>query len=109
MNPNKSTKRIFDNITKKVRDNYHPEKIILFGSYAYGKPRKDSDIDLLIIKKTKLRHIDRAIKIREILEEENRSFAIEPLIYTPKEIAKRLKMGDDFIRAILEKGIVLYG
>ena len=107
--PRKNTKKIIRNIAKKIGDNYKPEKIILFGSYAYGKPKKDSDIDLLIIKKTKARHIERAIKVREIVKEENRFFAIEPLVYTPKEIAKRMEMEDDFIKTILDKGVILYG
>ena len=67
--PRKNTKKIIRNIAKKIGDNYKPEKIILFGSYAYCKPKKDSDIDLLIIKKTKARHIERAIKVREIVKE----------------------------------------
>ncbi len=100
---------IIANITEKIRDKYKPDKIILFGSYAYGKPSKDSDIDLLIIKKTKARHIDRAVKIREILKEENRFVAIEPLVYTPEEIDRRVALEDDFIKAIMEKGVILYG
>ncbi len=96
-------------ITKKIQDNYNPEKIILFGSYAYGKPKKDSDIDLLIIKKTNARHIDRSTKVREILQEENRLIAIEPLVYTPEEINQRLKIEDDFIKNIINDGKVLYG
>ena len=104
-----SPEAIIRRITKKIANKYKPEKIILFGSYAYGKPRKDSDIDLLIIKKTKARHIERAVKVREIIKDENRFFAIEPLVYTPKEIKKRLYMEDDFIKNILEKGVVLHG
>lgn len=96
-------------ITKKIANKYKPEKIILFGSYAYGKPRKDSDIDLLIIKKTKARHIDRAIRVREIIKDENRFIAVEPLVYAPKEIKRRLEIEDDFIKTIIEKGVVLYG
>ena len=96
-------------IVKKIRDNYNPEKIILFGSYAYGKPKKDSDIDLLIIKKTNARHIDRSTKVREILQEENRLIAIEPLVYTPEEINQRLKIEDDFIKNIMNEGKILYG
>ena len=109
MKPTKNTKKIISTITEKIRDNYKPDKIILFGSYAYGNPRKDSDIDLLIIKKTKARHIDRSVRIREILKEENRFVAIEPLVYTPEEINKRLELEDDFIKTILDKGNVLYG
>ena len=104
-----NTKKIIASIIEKIRDNYKPDKIILFGSYAYGNPRKDSDIDLLIIKKTKARHIDRSVRIREILKEENRFVAIEPLVYTPEEINKRLELEDDFIKTILDKGDVLYG
>ncbi len=100
---------IIRQITQKIAKKYKPDKIILFGSYAYGKPRKDSDIDLLIIKKTKARHIDRAVKVREIIKDENRFVAIEPLVYDPQEIKKRLEMEDDFIKTIIEKGVVLYG
>lgn len=105
----KKTAQVILNIIKKIKNKYNPQKIILFGSYAYGNPRKDSDIDLLIIKETKDRHIDRSIKIREILKRENRLFAIEPLVYTPQEINKRIELEDDFIKTILEKGVVLYG
>ncbi len=105
----KNPEAVISRITKKIAKKYKPEKIILFGSYAYGKPRKDSDIDLLIIKKTKARHIDRAVKVREIIKDENRFVAIEPLVYAPQEIKKRIEMEDDFIKTIMEKGIVLYG
>ena len=101
--------KIISQIARKIKKRYKPEKIILFGSYAYGKPKRDSDIDLLIVKKTKQRHIDRSVRIREILKEENRLFPIEPSVYTPEEINERLKLEDDFIKTIYEKGIILYG
>ena len=104
-----NVKRVIEGITKKLKDKYRPEKIILFGSYAYGNPRKDSDIDLLIIKKTKVRHADRILNVRKIIREENRYFAIEPLVYTPQEIKKRLEMGDVFFKTIINKGVNLYG
>lgn len=102
-------KTIIKQIAKKIASKYKPDKIILFGSYAYGKPKRDSDIDLLIIKETKARHIDRAVKVREIIKDENRFVAIEPLVYSPREIRQRLEMEDDFIKNIMERGIVLYG
>lgn len=105
----KRSMKLIKIITQKIKDNYNPEKIILFGSYAYGKPKKDSDIDLLIIKKTNARHIDRSTKVRKILQEENRLIAIEPLVYTPEEIAQRVEIEDDFIRNIMNEGKVLYG
>ena len=109
MKQSKSTKKFIVEIARKIAKDYMPDKIILFGSHAYGRPRKDSDIDLLIIKQTSARHIDRAVKIREIIKNENRLAAIEPLVYTPKEIEERLELEDDFIKTIMEKGVVLYG
>jgi len=106
---NPKARKLINTIAKKIIAKYKPQKIILFGSYAYGNPRKNSDVDLLVIKRTGQRHIDRSTKIREILDKENRLIAIEPLIYTPKEINERLEMEDDFIKNIMEKGIILYG
>jgi predicted nucleotidyltransferase len=95
-------------LAEKIQRKYKPEKIILFGSLAWGRADKDSDIDLFIIKKTNQRHIDRAVEVAKILDEENEMFAIEPMVYTPQEVRDRLKMGDPFIKKILEKGQVLY-
>ena len=104
-----ATAKIIKSIARKLKEKYKAEKIILFGSYAEGNPRKDSDIDLLIIKKTKARHIDRAVLVRKILKDENRIVAIDTLVYTPDEINKRLKLEDDFVKNILDNGAVLYG
>ncbi len=103
-----SAKTVLDRITEKIKREYQPEKIILFGSHAYGKPTRDSDIDLFIIKETKKRHIDRSVEVAEILDEENREVALDLLVYTPGEIADRLAMGDDFIKIILNEGKILY-
>lgn len=54
-----ATKTELNKIVKRVIDTYEPEKITLFGSYAYGKPDADSDLDLLIIKETSERFIVR--------------------------------------------------
>jgi len=96
-------------IAEKLRREYQPEKIILFGSYAWGKPDRHSDIDLFIVKETKDRHIDRAVKVREILDKENGEFALDTIVYTPKETEERLRLGDGFIKKIMTEGTVLYG
>lgn len=93
-------------LTEQIKNKYHPDKIILFGSVAKGKPNKNSDIDMLIIKKTKRRFIDR---ISDVLLCCRYSLPFEPLVYTPQEIKKSLEMGDFFIMEILKKGKVLYG
>ena len=96
-------------MVEKIIKKYKPEKIVLFGSFAWGNPDRHSDVDLFIIKKTRMRHIDRSVKVAEILDEENGIFAIDLLVYTPGEVAERLRMGDPFIGKIMKKGVVLYG
>ena len=85
---------------------YNPQKVILFGSHAWGKPGKDSDIDLLIIKKTKQNPYKRIPEARSYLYDINQAFDI--LVLTPSEIKKRLCLGDFFIEDIIKKGKVLY-
>lgn len=95
-------------ITEKLKRQYKPLKIILFGSYAYGKSSKDSDIDLLILKNTTKRRVDRFVEVKKIIYNPELKVPVLPLIYTPEELEERLKLGDDFIKEILSKGIVIY-
>jgi predicted nucleotidyltransferase len=108
MKGNKEIRRVVKELVSKIRENYQPEKIILFGSCAYGNPTPDSDIDLLIVKRTKERPMDRRIRIRRIVSNPHRRIPFEPLVLTPQEIEKRLEIGDQFIKQILVKGEVLY-
>ncbi len=101
-------KEIIPEVVEKIKENYKPQKIILFGSYAYGKPTKDSDIDLFIIKNTRENRIDRFVNVKRIIYNPDFKIPISPLVYTPKELKKRLKEGDDFVREIISKGDVLY-
>jgi predicted nucleotidyltransferase len=96
-------------IVDKIKREYKPEKIILFGSYAYGHPDEDSDIDLLIIKDTPERPIDRKVKVKRLVSDPKRLIPLEVIVITPKEIRNRLEIGDQFIEEILQKGEVLYG
>jgi predicted nucleotidyltransferase len=93
-------------IIDQIKDKYKPKKIILFGSFAWGKPNKNSDIDLLIIKDTKKDYYQRIPEVRSLLHNIDRAFDI--LVMTQKEVAKRLKLGDFFIEDILKKGKVIY-
>jgi predicted nucleotidyltransferase len=103
-----ATRTELDKIVTQVVAAYHPEKIILFGSYAYGKPSADSDLDLLIIKTTSERFIDRWTNVRKIVSDPERSIPFEPLILTPHELEERLARGDQFMEEIMTKGEVLY-
>lgn len=108
MKKSKDVRTEIKKIARQVVEAYQPEKIILFGSYAYGEPHKDSDIDLLIIKKTSRPFIDRLVQVRKILTDPNRSVPLETIVLTPKELNARLKIGDQFIQEIVTRGEVLY-
>ena len=89
---------------RQVAERFGPEKIILFGSYAYGTPHEDSDVDILVIMPCR-NEIDQRIKIRW---EVPRRFPMDLLVRTPKDLARRLADGDLFHTEIVTKGKVLY-
>lgn len=104
-----SVRKIISEILDKILKGYQPKKVILFGSYAYSEPAEDSDIDLLIIKNTDKRPVDRWVEVKRILRDSSRTLPVSPLVYTEKEIEERMAIKDFFVEEILEKGEVLYG
>jgi predicted nucleotidyltransferase len=104
----KDVRQAISDILDRLLVHYVPQKVILFGSYAYGHPTPDSDIDLLIIKDTSERFIDRWVTVRRILSDSKRTVALETIVLTPREVEKRLAIGDQFLAEVLEKGEVLY-
>ena len=99
---------IIQDILEKLLVGYAPQQVILFGSYAYGNPRPDSDIDLLIVKETSERFIDRWVTVRRLLSDSKRMVPLETLVLTPQEVSERLAIGDQFLAEIINKGKVLY-
>jgi predicted nucleotidyltransferase len=95
-------------ILLKLIAGYTPQKVILFGSQAYGAPDRDSDIDLLIIKETAGRFIDRWVEVQRILAGTHRGLAVDTFVLTPLELENRLAIGDQFMSEILKNGEVLY-
>ncbi|HEY3760333.1 MAG TPA: nucleotidyltransferase domain-containing protein [Verrucomicrobiae bacterium] len=94
------------NFCNEVAKKFRPRKIILFGSYAYGRPTKDSDVDLLVVmSRTRYRGERMSIRIRLAMRHE---FPMDLLVRTPAHIAKRLRWRDPFMCEIIEKGKVLY-
>jgi predicted nucleotidyltransferase len=91
---------------QKLVDELQPEKIILFGSFAYGHPTIDSDVDLLIVMRSKARPVDRIRQASAVLDP--RPFPVDIIVRTPAEIAERLRVKDCFIEEIVTKGKVLY-
>ena len=100
------TKVLIKDVVNKIVKEVKPDKIILFGSYSWGNPTPDSDLDLLIIKESKLRRDKRALEIDKLFAD--RLFPLDVIVYTPEEIGLCLKMEGSFIKEILEQGEVLY-
>src|SRR5262249_23580924 len=89
---------------RQIAEQFHPEKIILFGSYAYGTPHEDSDVDLLVIMEA-YNVVNQSISICLAFE---RPFRYDLIVRTPKQIQRGIKDNDWFLREITEKGKVLY-
>src|SRR5258708_25708017 len=85
---------------------FKPEKIILFGSYAYGSPTEGSDVDVMVIMPRKRSH--RCRPSLEIRRRVSAGFPVDILVREPREIAKRLRWRDSFIGEIMERGLVMY-
>ncbi len=102
-------KDMFGQLIDVLVEMYSPKKVILFGSRAWGKPTKDSDIDIFIVKDTKKKPNERFCEVQKLLHGMHKTIPIEPLVMTPKELEKRIRLEDPFILRILNKGKVLYG
>ncbi len=92
---------------KKIAEALKPEKIILFGSYAYGNPTPDSDVDLLIIMKTNARQTERYLAVSRVLSP--RQFPVDIIVKTPAEVKSALSNKENFfVREIMLRGKTLY-
>lgn len=91
--------------SQKIAKQFQPDRIILFGSYAYGQPTEDSDVDLLVILPFEELPAQKAIAIRQAIKA---SFPVDLMARTPQQVQKRLEMGDFFIQEIIKNGHVLY-
>ena len=91
-------------VVDHIAQTFGPEKIILFGSYAYGQPKPWSDVDLLVVIETetpKQMQMDINLSFRD-------PFGLDIMVRTPEEINRRIPLGDFFLREIVTKGKVLY-
>ncbi len=99
-------RRAINDVVKRIADKFDPERIILFGSYAYGKPHPYSDVDLLVVMETKERPLAKQLEISRALSPH--PFGMDILVRAPKQLKERIAMGDYFLRAIVAKGKVVY-
>ncbi|MCZ6676163.1 MAG: nucleotidyltransferase domain-containing protein [Candidatus Poribacteria bacterium] len=102
----KVTETLLADITQRIVAEFHPNQVILFGSYADGKPNANSDVDLLVVMDSNEPMTQRAIRVAEVAQV--RFLPMDILVYTRDEITERLAKGDFFIIEILTTGKVLY-
>jgi predicted nucleotidyltransferase len=96
--------RAIRRFARQVAERFRPDKIILFGSYAYGTPHADSDVDILVVMPCR-NELDQACRISIAIDP---PFPLDIIVRTPKKLAWRLKEGDWFLREIVAQGKVLY-
>jgi len=96
-------------VAARILSNYKPQKIILFGSLSRGEEGEESDIDLLIVKKTRKKRPFRVKEVFEALRGLYRHYPLDAIVYTPKELKERISLGDHFIKRVLREGRVIYG
>jgi uncharacterized protein len=100
------TEEALQAIVHRLVTGLHPYKIVLFGSYSYGTPTADSDVDLLVIMDSTARPVDRYLCVSRLLRP--RPFPLDLLVKTPEEIAQALAREDAFVHEITTRGRVLY-
>lgn len=102
------TEEMVRDITHRIVQAFQPEKIVLFGSYAYGQPAFQSDLDFLVVM-NRLRRKSVFERDRLVARVARPSgVAMDVLVRTPQEVAQRLRMGDRFFHEVMNKGQVLY-
>jgi predicted nucleotidyltransferase len=89
---------------RQVAERFEPDKIILFGSHAYGQPHADSDVDVLVVMPVR-NEIDQAVRIDRAIDP---PLPLDLIVCTPRNLAWRLGEGDSFLREVVAKGKVLY-
>jgi predicted nucleotidyltransferase len=98
-------KRAIDEVVRQIVDEFDPQRIILFGSYGYGRPRPESDVDMLVVMDTALRETEQAVRICQAIEYH---FGLDLIVRAPETIARRLALGDPFLKEVVSKGQLLY-
>jgi len=92
-------------LCEQIVREFHPQRVILFGSHAYGQPSLDSDVDLLVVMPFEGSSREQAAKIRSRIDT---PVALDLLVRTPEQLSERLAMDDFFMQEITQQGKVLY-
>jgi predicted nucleotidyltransferase len=97
--------RAINHAVRQIIHRFHPQQIILFGSYAYGQPRQESDVDILVVMDTPLSEIEQAVRICQAIKYH---FGLDLIVRTPATMSRRLTLGDPFLSEVVSKGKILY-
>jgi predicted nucleotidyltransferase len=92
-----------ETVVRQIAERFQPEQIILFGSYAYGRP--GSDVDLLVVMDTPLKEMEQAVRICQAIEYH---FGLDLIVRTRATLARRLALGDSFLHEVTHKGEILF-
>ncbi len=99
--------KTIDDVVNRLIEQYKPDKVILYGSCGKtGHREKGSDVDLLVVKDTNRRLVDRLIEVESLLLD--RTLPLDIMVYTPEEMRRLFSLGSPFIEEVLEKGRLLY-
>lgn len=98
------SRAVIRRFARQIVERFQPDKIILFGSYAYGQPHADSDVDILVVMPA-CDEINQAVRLRQ---KTDHPFPLDLMVRTPENLSWRLEEGDWFLREIVTKGKVLY-
>lgn len=101
----KTKEEVIKEIVEQIKKEYSPEQIILFGSYAWGKPDETSDLDLFIVKDTEKPQRKRQQELRKKLYPPKAPFDL--IVMTPEEVKQKRRKGVH-VTEILNKGKTLY-
>ena len=94
-------------IVQKIVKEYRPEKIILFGSWAWGEPHEDSDIDLLVVMESDKPRIERQREIKNLIDPSG--IPVDILVHTSRELEESInKKRNLFLEDIVYNGKALY-
>ena len=94
-----------EELGERIGREFGASRVVLFGSYARGVATEDSDVDLLVVLPFKGKSVHQSVQIRMRLRP---AFPVDLIVRTPRNVRERIKMGDDFMREILQEGKVLY-
>lgn len=92
-------------LARRIVEEFDPEKIILFGSHAYGTPKEYSDVDLLVLMSFEGNSFDKAT---EILERIDHDFYVDVIVRAPDDAVRRYREHDPLIRDAFDRGKVVY-